>query len=412
MNSRAQRLLIFLSFAAFISLGLPDGVLGIAWPSIRRELFVPIDRLGLLLTSSMIGYLLSTALSGEVVRRLGVGKLLLFSTGLVVVSLAGYAAAPSWAVFAALGVLAGLGAGAIDAGINSFAAANFRPGIVSWLHACYGIGATAGPLTMTSIIAGGLSWRVGYGTLAAVLALMGLLFLLTLRLWDTTPASSAAGNAVNATAAQALRRPMVWLHILIFFIYTGIEVTAGQWLFSVFTESRFMSVGVAGTCVGLYWGGLTAGRVVFGLLAERLSATSMIRIGVLAAPLAAAILILRPGAIITAAACAALGFSLAPIYPMLISITPVRLGATYAAQAIGFQVAAAYLGSAALPTAAGIVAKRGGLEHVCPFIVVSCFTLLLLHELAIRVTPAHARQTKASAPADGTDASIPTTNQG
>ena len=412
MNSRAQRLLIFLSFAAFISLGLPDGVLGVAWPSIRRQLSVPIDRLGLLLTSSMIGYLLSTALSGEVVRRLGVGKLLLFSTGLVVVSLAGYAAAPSWAVFVALGVLAGLGAGAIDAGINAFAAANFRPRVVSWLHACYGIGATAGPLTMTSIIASGLSWRIGYGSLAAVLALMGLLFLLTLRLWDAPPSTGTTGNAVNATAAQALRRPIVWLHIVVFFIYTGVEVTAGQWLFSVFTESRFMSVGVAGTCISLYWGGLTAGRIVFGLIAERLSAATIIRIGMLSAPLATAILILRPGPIITAAACAALGFALAPIYPMLISITPVRLGVTYAAQAIGFQVAAAYLGSAALPTAAGILAKHGGLELICPFIVICCIALFLLHELAICSTPAKPTQTKASAPTDGTDASIPTTSQG
>jgi fucose permease len=411
MNSRRQRLLIFLSFAAFVSLGLPDGVLGVAWPSIRHELSVPIDRLGLLLTSSMIGYLLATATSGEIVRRLGVGKLLLASTMLVVVSLAGYAAAPSWGVFVALGLFAGLGAGAIDAGINAFAAANFRPGVVSWLHACYGIGATIGPLTMASVIVSGLSWRVGYGLLAAGLALMGLFFLLTLRLWDAKPPTGAS-EAAHVSATHALRRPIVWLHLVIFFIYTGTEVTAGQWLFSVFTESRLMSVRVAGTCIGLYWGGLTAGRIIFGVLVERLTTVSMIRIGMFAAPLAAAVLIPHLNPIFTAAACATLGFALAPIYPMLISVTPVRLGAAYAAQAIGFQVAAAYLGSAALPTIAGILALRVGLEMVCPFIVTCCVVLLLLHEFAIWAAPASRSEMKASAPTDGTDASIPSTSQG
>lgn len=385
--SRTNRLLVPLAFAAFISLGLPDAVLGVAWPSIRRDLAVPIDRLGMLLTSSMIGYLLSTALSGEIVRRVGVGMLLLVSTALVVISLTGFAAAPSWAVFVALGLFAGLGAGAIDAGINAFAAANFRPAIVTWLHACYGIGATAGPLIMTAVLAAGLSWRVGYRTLAVVLALMGLLFLLTLRLWDAGTNASNKPEDQPASAAQALRRPMVWLHILLFFLYTGIEVTAGQWLYSVFTESRGIAMTFAGTCVGLFWGGLTAGRVVFGLVAHRLSPTAIVRIGTIAAPLVATVLVFRPGPAITAAACAALGFALAPIYPMLISLTPLRVGAAYAAQSIGFQVTAAYVGVAALPTTAGILARRIHLESIISFLVIACLALFLLHEFVTRISP-------------------------
>jgi fucose permease len=384
-------LLVPLAFAAFVSLGLPDAVLGVAWPSIRGELGVPIDRLGWLLTSSMIGYLLSTAFSGEVVRRVGVGMLLFASTVLVVVSLVGYAAAPSWGVFVALGLIAGLGAGAIDAGINAFAAAHFRPGVVSWLHASYGVGATAGPLTMTAILAAGLSWRVGYESLAVVLGIMGILFLLTLRLWDDGTSSEGGETIVHTTAGEALRRPLVWLHIAVFFLYTGTEVTAGQWLYSVFTESRAMPIAFAGTCVGVYWGGLTAGRVVSGLVAERFTTTAMIRMGMICAPVAAGVLATRPGMLVTAIACAALGSSLAPIYPMLISVTPGRLGAAYARQAIGFQVSAAYLGVAALPTVAGVMAKRVGLESICPYIVGCLVLLVLLHEVVLRAAAPRAQ---------------------
>lgn len=387
---RLHRLLIPLAFAAFISLGLPDAVLGVAWPFIRRDLSVPIDRLGWLLTSLMIGYLLSTAFSGEVVRRIGIGKLLLVSTTLVVISLVGFAASPLWAIFVALGLIAGLGAGAIDAGINAFAAAHFRPSVVSWLHASYGIGATTGPLLMTAILTGGLSWRWGYATLAAVLATMAVLFLLTLRLWDHAPGTQPGEAVIHATAAEALRRPLVWLHILLFFIYTGAEVTAGQWLFSVFTESRAMPVALAGTCIGLYWGGLTAGRIVSGLVADRLTPTTLIRIGMLGAPLAAAVLAMRSDFAVTAFACAALGFSLAPIYPMLISATPARLGTQYAQQAIGFQVSAAYLGIAALPTIAGVMARRIGLESIGPYLVACLLALLLLHEIILRLVHADA----------------------
>ena len=409
MPVAAHRLLVPLAFAAFISLGLPDAVLGVAWPSIRRDLGVPIDRLGMLLTSSMIGYLLSTALSGEIVRRVGVGMVLLVSTALVVISLTGFAAAPSWAVFVALGLFAGLGAGAIDAGINAFAAAHFRPAVVTWLHACYGIGATAGPLIMTAVLAAGFSWRVGYRTLAIVLTLMGLLFLLTLRLWDAGATQSGKPHESPASAAQALRRPIVWLHILLFFLYTGIEVTAGQWLYSVFTESRAIPMKFAGTCMGLFWAGLTAGRIVFGLVAGRLNPTTIVRIGTIAAPLVAAMLVFRPGAVLTATACTALGFSLAPIYPMLISLTPSRVGAAYAAQSIGFQVTAAYVGVAALPTTAGILARRVGLESILPFLVLCSLALFLLHEFVTRISPRTSTcgspvKQEASAPTAGADA--------
>jgi hypothetical protein len=144
-------MLLAIALAAFVSLGLPDAVLGVAWPSIRRTFSLPADQLGTLLASAMAGYLVSSFSSGAVVARLGVGWLLFWSSALMVVNSLAYALAPTWGVMVAASVLAGLGAGAIDAGINAFAAARFSPRRVSWLHASYGVGATLGPLLMTVV---------------------------------------------------------------------------------------------------------------------------------------------------------------------------------------------------------------------------------------------------------------------
>jgi MFS family permease len=179
-------LLTALAFAGFVSLGLPDGVPGVAWPSVRATFGLAISQLGLLLAVSAVGYLLASFNAGSLVARLGVGGLLFASSVVIVVGLLGYAAAPSWAVMVACGLFAGLGAGAIDAGLNAYAAHHFTPRVVTWLHACYGVGATLGPLTMTAVLARGLSWRAGYAVLAAALSAMAVGFFLTRRWWEST----------------------------------------------------------------------------------------------------------------------------------------------------------------------------------------------------------------------------------
>jgi fucose permease len=386
MVKEARPLLVAIAFAAFVSLGLPDAILGVAWPSIRQTFGLSLSRLGEVLATSMVGYLLSSALSGSIVRRAGVGRLLLGSSVLVTLSLAIYASAPAWWVMVACGLLGGLGAGAIDAGINAYAADRFPPRLVTWLHACYGVGATLGPLAMTAVLTGGLEWRWGYGLVGAVLALMSILFLVTRRLWTAGPSESSGGEEpATATAGQTLRLPLAWVHIALFFLYTGLEVTAGQWLYSLLTESRGIAPALAGVSVGLYWGGLTAGRVVFGIAANRFRRGALLRFATVSAPVAALALWWGPAPGITVAAATLLGFVLAPIYPLLISATPGRLGREYAAHAIGFQVSAAYLGAAALAGAAGIFAKAYGLEVLGPFLVGASLCLLLLHEVALRM---------------------------
>ncbi len=383
MSAPPRRLVVAIAFAAFVSLGLPDGVLGVAWPSIRRTFGLPVSQLGSLLFAVMTGYLASSFVSGAIVARHGVGRLLAWSNALVAVSCVGYALATAWPMMLAFGLVAGLGAGAIDAGINVHAAARFSPRLVSWLHASWGAGAALGPLIMTGVLGAGLAWRWGYAVVATVLAAMSLSFFATIGLWGRPLAIAGDAQAPRAsTVFRTLRRPAVWAHMAVFFLYTGLEASAGQWAYSLLTEARQIPLPVAGAWVGGYWASLTAGRLVCGAVAHRFTTGALLRAAMVSALFAASLIWADRGPAVTVAGLTLLGFSLAPIFPMLIASTPARLGAEHAAHAIGFQVSAGCLGAAAVPGAAGLIARWRGIEEIPTVLVANVVALLLLHECA------------------------------
>lgn len=383
-------MLLAIALVAFVSLGLPDGVLGVAWPSIRRSFGLPPAQLGALLASAMAGYLTSSFSSGAVVARLGVGRVLFWSSALMVVNSLAYALAPAWGVMVAASVLAGLGAGAIDAGINAFAATRFSPRLVSWLHASYGVGAMLGPLLMTGVLTSGLGWRWGYAIIGLVLAAMAASFLLTVRLWDLARPETGSPDDVLGPAARlidTLARPRVWLNVALFFVYTGLEVSAGQWSYSLFTEARGVAPGVAGIWVAVYWAGLTAGRIVSGAIASRVPGDALLRLGTIGTVFGALLIWWDPGMSSGFLGLAVLGFALAPIFPTLIAQTPTRLGPSHATSAIGFQVAAAYLGTAAIPGLTGVLAGHWGLAVIGPCLFGTAVVLLLLQEASRQWRP-------------------------
>jgi fucose permease len=381
MSAPPRRLVVAIAFAAFVSLGLPDGVLGVAWPSLRRTFGRPVSDLGSILLAVMAGYLISSFGSGAIVARHGVGRLLAWSNALVAVSCAGYAAATAWPMMLVAGLLAGLGAGAIDAGINVHAAERFSPRLVSWLHASWGAGASLGPIIMTAVLAAGFAWRLGYAVVAVILAAMSVSFFATIGLWGRPqPAGSAPAPHDATSFLRTLRRPRVWAHMAVFFLYTGLEASAGQWAYSFLTEGRQIPPRMAGLWVGGYWASLTAGRLVCGAAAHWFTARALLRAAMVSALFAAAMVHADFGAASTLAGLAFLGFSLAPIFPMLIASTPARLGAESAAHAIGFQVSAACLGAAALPGLAGLIARWRGIEEIPAVLVANAIALLLLHE--------------------------------
>jgi fucose permease len=370
-----------LAFLAFVSLGLPDGVLGIAWPSLRHSFDQPIDRLGWILLAGTAGYLVSSFAAGALIERLGVGRLLVLSSLLVAASATAWAVAPFWGLIVGFACLSGLGAGAIDAGINAFAAARFSPRTITWLHASWGLGAMLGPLGMTAVISVDAGdWRAGYLLLAASLGLLAACFYSTLGLW-ALPAAYEPGSTASARGSlrEALGEPRVRGNALVFFLYTGIEASAGQWAFTLLTESRGMPATSAGLAASAYWASLFAGRVAFGVATPHVPPATLLRLGLGGAPLAALALCLTRSGAGGAAALFGLGLLLAPIFPLLIAATPARVGDRHASHAIGLQVSSATLGAGVLPAAAGVLVRHAGLEVLGPFLLAAAALLALLH---------------------------------
>jgi fucose permease len=365
--SRSGGALSLIALLAFLSLGLPDGVLGVAWPSMRRSFELPMSQLGVLLTAAMVGYLASSVASGTVVARMGLGRVLVASSAATAASALAYALAPGWEVVVLSAVGAGLGAGAIDAGINAFAASRLSPRLTSWLHASYGVGAALGPLLTSTVLATMGSWRIAYGLIGLVLTMMTVAFARTAGRW-TVDAQPARPARTAPTITDALRRPAVWRSVSLFFVYAGLEVGIGQWAYSWLVEGRGVASGVAAVWLAAYWGSLTLGRVVLGALTGRFSAGTLLRASLPGVFPGVLVLWAGVGPAAGALGLPLLGLALAPIFPLLIATTPGRVGAAYATHAIGFQVAAFYLGTAVLPGAAGVLARHRGLDMLGPFL--------------------------------------------
>ncbi len=355
----------------------------------RADFGVPIDMLGTLLIGSVSGYMLSSFMSGALVGRFGVGKVLAASCFLTGFALAGYTLVPEWWMMILLGVVAGLGAGAIDAGLNTYAAAHFSEGLVQWLHASYGIGITMGPIIMTMALTTYDSWRVGYRIVAGFQWAMALAFVLTLSWWSDQKSSDGEKRLTDykTPMAETLRQPRVWLSVTLFFLYVGAEVSLGTWGFSLLTESRGMTTTLAGLLIGGYWATFTIGRILAGLFAKRLGVKTLIQGGITLALLGALLLWWNPFELANVLAVVMIGLAVAPIFPGLISDTSRRVGAKFAANTIGMQMAASGLGSAIIPGMLGVLARRLSLEFIPIFLAATFITLLTLYRLSMAAPP-------------------------
>ncbi|SCL24445.1 Fucose permease [Micromonospora rhizosphaerae] len=424
--------LLLLAYLAFVSLGLPDGLIGVGWPSIRADLDVPTEAVGVVLTAGTVGYLTSSVLAGFTLARLGVGWLLAGSTLLASLALTGYALTPALALMTGCALLLGLGSGAIDSGLNAYAAGAFGPRHMNWMHAFFGLGVAIGPLIMTGALSAGLAWRWGYGIVAAAQLALAAAFALTVRAWrERGPAvprgvevvaealvpsarpESPAGDPGHAPVAKAsepvpvgaavpdrgpaaevpdappvsrpvriaetLRLPAVWLGAVAFAVYVAIEVATGLWAFLLLTEGRGLAAAVAGVCVSGYWGSLFVGRVVQGVVAERLG-TSLVLRGSLFGMAAGALLIALPApAWVAVAGLLVVGFAAAPVFPLLTLTTAERVGGAHADRTIGLQIGAAGLGGALVPAGIGVLLGRTSVEALGSALLVLAVALIVLH---------------------------------
>lgn len=361
--------LVILAYVAFIALGLPDGLLGVGWPSIRTGFSIPLDAIGMFLTALVVGYMTSSFLSGFLLSRVGVGRVLAASCFLTGGALIGYTLVPAWWMMVLLGVVAGLGAGAIDAGLNTYVATHFSEGLMQWLHASWGVGITMGPIIMTLGLTNFSTWRFGYQVVGVFQIILAICFVLTLPMWSQNDAPSESETKKKLTdyktpIGETLRQPQVWLSVVLFFLYVGAEGSLGTWTYTLLTESRGVDTTLAGFFAGSYWFTFTIGRIMAGLFARRAGVNKLVLGGLVGALLGAGLLVWNPTKMANVIAVAVIGFSIAPIFPAMMSGTSTRVGDHFAANTIGMQMAATGLGTAIIPSMMGILARRISLEVI------------------------------------------------
>lgn len=362
------------ALSAFVMLGLIDGGLGVAWPSLRGYFDRGVAELGLLLAFGSVGYLIASSGYGRLHGRWGTGTLLGVGSTLMFVGVCGYAVAPIWGVVTLSAVLLGLGGGLVDTGMNAHAALTFDVGSINILHAGYGVGATLGPLVITLSLVATASWRWGYAAMAV------LQLVTAAAIWARQAHWASSEPVFSGEAPQPGIRSSLVVSVTLFFLYTGVEVATGQWAFTLLSEGRGMSTAAAGTWVALYWAGLTVGRFGVGFVGTRLGASKVLNGSMVVALLGIAWLWLDPAGLgVIGLPVAGLGF--AAVFPTLVSLTPARLGRDQSTKAMGYQLAAANLGAAGVPWMLGLVAEAQGVETLAPGLFLAAAALTVVYAL-------------------------------
>jgi fucose permease len=408
-TAAVQRRLDVLSLASFVALGLPDGMLGTAWPAMRQSLHAPVGALGLVLLAATAGSVLITVFIGRILRRTGVAALLAGGLLCFAAGAAGFAAAPVFGVILGVAVLFGLAAGTMDGGLNTAVGLSGRQRLLNLLHGAYGVGTAIGPLVVTIAILTG-SWRPAYVVLLIVDGCLAVAWIR--QRYAAGPGSSPAPAPAPPADAQSPPeaeprasgparpyRAVVVAGIAVFFVYTGLEVAAGQWETTFARGDLHLSASAAGLATFGYWAALTAVRITLGLLRRGPANQRVVRWGGAVAVLAAALIWWQPGPVLTVLGFVLLGGSLAGIFPALVALTPGRLGADRAQHVIAWQVGAAAAGGAGISALVGLFIGSFGLSVLGPALTVLAGALVLTELILSRLAPAGVNA--AAIPGDG-----------
>ncbi len=338
---------ITVSFLAFIGLGLTSGLLGLAWPSMQKAFDLPLDGVNILYLVSTAAYTLASFAIGRLMARFGSGTTLLVGSILISLCMFGIATSSLWVLVIAFTMIAGFGSGLLDAGLNMYIGIYHSARQMNWLHASFGIGITFGPLIMTFVL---------------------------LQTADNTP-------VVRENFSQTLRVPIIWLSMLTYLVYCGLEIGLGQWAYTLLTQSRGIAPEIAGPWVAVYWGTFTGGRIIFGAVANRFEIDRVLRVCTLGMIVGAGLFWWNPVNAVGLLGLVVIGAAQAPVFPLLMSGTAKRVGAVHAENGISLQMGAVGIGTALLPGLIGTVGKNFGLESMSALILFMAVVVFILHEL-------------------------------
>ncbi|MGN1115457.1 MAG: MFS transporter, partial [Candidatus Ornithomonoglobus sp.] len=351
-------LLLAIIYMAFISLGLPDSLLGSAWPVMRAELGVPLSYAGIVTMIISCGTIVSSLLSERLTKRLGAGLVTALSVAATAAALFGFSVAGSFAVICLWAIPYGLGAGAVDAALNNYVALHYSSRHMSWLHAFWGVGVSVSPYVMSCCLSRQLGWHMGYRSISVIQLVLTALLFLSLPLWHgREKRTDAEGETV--TIGRVLKIKGVPFVLIAFFFFCALESTAGLWASSYLTDARGVDAVTAARFAALFYIGETAGRFLNGFAADRFGDKAMIRTGILIMLAGIAMLIAPTGSEIPAlAGLIVVGLGAAPVYPCIIHSTPSSFGRENSQALVGIQMASAYCGTTLMPPAFGLIAQH------------------------------------------------------
>lgn len=379
-----SHLLLAIIYLAFISLGLPDSVLGAAWPVMYTELGAPLSHAGLIAMIISLGTVVSSLLSDRLTRRFGSGLVTAVSVAITAAALFGFSCSRSFWQLCLIAVPYGLGAGGVDACLNNYVALHYASRHMSWLHCMWGIGAATGPVIMGRAITGGLGWPMGYRMISWLQVGLTAVLFVSLPIWQKRPDADGEKSANALSLHEILRISGVKEVLICFFCYCAIEQTAGLWAASYLVLANGVTEELAASLAALFFAGITVGRALNGFLTFRFDDKTLIRLG--CAVILLGVVCIPFGGAASMAGFVLTGLGCAPVYPCVIHSTPAHFGAERSQAIIGVQMAAAYIGTCTMPPLFGLVARHISVRLLPLDLLLLLGLMALMHERLLKKT--------------------------
>lgn len=384
------QLLLAIIYLAFISLGLPDSLLGAAWPSMYPEFQVPVSYAGIISMVIALGTVISSLMSDRLTKRLGAGLVTAISVAMTALALFGFSFSHSFWMLILWSIPYGLGAGSVDAALNNYVALHYKSRHMSWLHCMWGVGASAGPYIMGFALSHGQNWNGGYRYIGILQVILTFILFISLPLWKKEKKDAASESDATSDHILTLREifaiPGAKSVMLMFFCYSAIEQTSGLWASSYLVLHKGVAPETAATFASLFYIGITIGRAISGFITMKLNDTQMIRLGQGIILLGVLALFLPLGSTISLIGFILIGLGCAPIYPCIIHSTPDHFGADRSQAIIGVQMASAYVGTCLMPPVFGLIANNITVALLPAYLILFLVLLSVMHEILIQKT--------------------------
>ena len=374
--------LLGIIYLSFISLGLPDALLGAAWPNMYTEFQVPVSYAGIISMIIALGTIISSLQSDRLTRKFGTGKVTAVSVGITALALWGFSVSHSFILLCLWAIPYGLGAGSVDSSLNNYVALHYASKHMSWLHCMWGIGATLGPYIMGAALTGGTTWNTGYRIISVLQIILTAALIFSLPKWkkqNTISGNDTVGRALSLKEILAI--PGARAIMLCFFCYCAIEQTTMLWASSYLNLAKGIDAKTAASFAGMFCIGITIGRGINGFIAMRLKDRQMIRMGQAIILIGIIIMFLPFGQTVSLIGFSLIGLGCAPVYPCVIHSTPEHFGADRSQAIIGVQMASAYIGTCLMPPLFGLIANHISIRLLPLYLLILLILMVYMHEL-------------------------------